>query len=267
MTAPSQSGSGTGLTHQSAKGSPWSVPPSGTTPLTLSPGTCSANARTTTDFSGVSLGSTTCRSTVATVLRRPACQLPAAPCPPTSPPLMQQHTMQPSPTAWPHSLSTKPPPGRITASALPSSRSGSGVLLAYALPPPIALPRIGPPGATPCPSSMPVPRPADRLLGAFRGDSALPSTAAAVLAQAHLRALGCDTPDWAAVCAGTAAAPPPPSALENQKPPAILGLSRVGSASLPAPAMSAPMRRTLLTSHPRLERCCCRRPGPSPPEP
>ena len=50
---------------------------------------------------------------------------------------------------------------------------------------------------------------ADRLLGALRGDSALPSTAAAVLVQAHLRALGCDTPDWAAVCAGTAAPPPP----------------------------------------------------------
>ena len=33
-----------------------------------------------------------------------------ASCPPTSPPLMPQHTMQPSPTAWPHSLSTKPPP-------------------------------------------------------------------------------------------------------------------------------------------------------------
>ena len=40
-----------------------------------------------------------------------------ASCPPTSLPLyMQEHTMQPSPTA----SSTKPPPCRITASALPS---------------------------------------------------------------------------------------------------------------------------------------------------
>ncbi|CAE7388473.1 unnamed protein product [Symbiodinium natans] len=39
------------------------------------------------------------------------------------------------------------------------------------------------------------------------GDRVLPCAAAAVLAQTHLRALGCETPDWAAVCTGAATAP------------------------------------------------------------
>ena len=51
------------------------------------------------------------------------------------------------------------------------------------------------------------PAAATRLVRALSGEEPLPSTAAAVLARAHLRQTGFNAPDWATVAAG----PPPPS--------------------------------------------------------
>ena len=44
---------------------------------------------------------------------------------------------------------------------------------------------------------------------ALPGDGALPSSAAATQAQAHLRDLGYEAPDWAVICSGAAALPAP----------------------------------------------------------
>ena len=68
----------------------------------------------------------------------------------------------------------------------PLSCPSASVDLACARPPPIAMPRIGRPGATRSQSSV------HALVRALSGEEPLPSTAAAVLARAHLRQIGFD---------------------------------------------------------------------------
>ena len=92
--------------------------------------------------------------------------------------------------------------------------------------------------------------PRAHLRAAVQGDGALPSTAAATHARAHLRDLGFEAPDWADLCSGAATAPPDHA--DDR------GRSR-------AAVIRARTRRIFQTSPPRLERCCCRRRGPSPP--
>ena len=53
------------------------------------------------------------------------------------------------------------------------------------------------------------PAAAARLRAALQGDGALPSSAAATQALAHLRDLGYEAPDWAVICSGAAAPPAP----------------------------------------------------------
>ena len=97
----------------------------------------------------------------------------------------------------------------------PLSYPSASVDLACARPLPIAMPRIGRPGATRSQSSAHARLP---LQHASSGRSAakshaLPSTAAAVLARAHLRQAGFDAPDWATVAAGHS--PPSPNRPEE----------------------------------------------------
>ena len=138
--------------------------------MPLSPGTSRANARTITGSSSAAL--TTCGP--PGLCSSPAPLLGAttccAFCPPTSPPLMRNRTTQQLPGAMPHSPSTRPP--RPLRRAL-------GLVVRYLA----------------CHPHL-------------RSDRVLPCATAAVLAQTHLRALGCEIPDWAAVYTGSAAAPP-----------------------------------------------------------
>ena len=69
----------------------------------------------------------------------------------------------------------------------------------------------------PCVDSFPdelmiqarAPAAAARLRAALQGDGALPSSAAATQALAHLRDLAYEPPDWAVICFGAAAPPAP----------------------------------------------------------
>ncbi|OLQ08844.1 hypothetical protein AK812_SmicGene7597 [Symbiodinium microadriaticum] len=62
------------------------------------------------------------------------------------------------------------------------------------------------------------PAAAARLRAALQGDGALPSTAAATHARAHLCDLGFEAPDWADLCSGAATAPPDPDHADDPWP-------------------------------------------------
>ena len=62
------------------------------------------------------------------------------------------------------------------------------------------------------------PAAAARLRAALQGDGALPSTAAATHARAHLCDLGFEAPAWADLCSGAATAPPDPDHADDPWP-------------------------------------------------
>ena len=136
-----------------------------------------------------------------------------------------------------------PPPASTQLSWL-SALGGS----ATAPPRKTASQRIGPPGATPSPSSWPKPRRRPRA-------SAPPCQAT----EPCLRRPRLPMPEHI----GQTSAPVPPLRPLTQTAPTTRGRSRAGSVRLPVPVISARTRRIFQTSPLRLERCCCRRQGPS----
>ena len=98
------------------------------------------------------------------------------------------------------------------------------------------------------------PAAAARLLGALQGDRVLPCAAAAALAQTHLRALGRETLDWAAVHTGSAAAPPHRDGEASRDPWPFKGWQRFASRACDAGAFEThltnltPASRVLLLS-------------------
>ena len=169
--------------------------------------------------------------------------------------------MQLSPGAFPPSPNKETPPFRPPASALPNSLSGSES--SVSAPPALtATQRTGLPGATLCPSSRP-----GRLLRP--PVSTLPCRATGPCHRPpqqstprHSCAMLVTRPRNGQPSAPAPSPPPPPLTVLTTP-----GRSGDGSASLPVRAMSAPMRRILLTSLLRLVRCCSRRQGNSPPAP
>ena len=214
MTAPNPFAWGTGFSHQGAKA--W-FPPWGTT-----------SSKTTTGFTSVSLASTICR--------------PLSRCYSLAPPRVNYLLRILSPhltatyaaahdAAVAHCLATlleheaAPLPDHSLRTAQLAQFSG---ILASALPPPIALPCIEPRGATPCPSSMPVPQ--RRRTGCL-----VPSAATTPSPRPQSSRRPCA--GASARSARTAAAPPPQRVGETSREPWPF---RAGNASLPAPAMRAP---------------------------